>query len=132
MEPQSSITAERRSSGSFSPSLPSNGVSSNWHSSQVSDRPRALEAKVVILGAQGEYSLRWSLDTRELLHYMHISSSLVYTPFSLPISPYSPPSHTHSLPPGVGKTSLVLRNLGGTFSEAVLPTIGASFFSFNM
>ena len=33
---------------------------------------------------------------------------------------------------GVGKTSLVVRNMGGVFSENVNPTIGASFFSFHM
>ena len=33
---------------------------------------------------------------------------------------------------GVGKTSLVVRNMGGVFSENVSPTIGASFFSFHM
>lgn len=33
---------------------------------------------------------------------------------------------------GVGKTSLVVRNMGGIFSENVNPTIGASFFSLQM
>lgn len=33
---------------------------------------------------------------------------------------------------GVGKTSLVVRNMGGIFSENVSPTIGASFFSLQM
>lgn len=33
---------------------------------------------------------------------------------------------------GVGKTSLVVRNMGGVFSENVSPTIGASFFSLQM
>lgn len=33
---------------------------------------------------------------------------------------------------GVGKTSLVVRNMGGIFSESVNPTIGASFFSLQM
>uniref|UniRef100_A0A1X7TNP2 Uncharacterized protein n=1 Tax=Amphimedon queenslandica TaxID=400682 RepID=A0A1X7TNP2_AMPQE len=52
---------------------------------QTGDRLKTIEAKVVIIGAQG-----------------------------------------------VGKTSLVVRNMGGVFSENVSPTIGASFFSLQM
>ena len=37
-----------------------------------------------------------------------------------------------SLSAGVGKTSLVLRHVGNTFSRSVSPTIGASFFTFSM
>lgn len=33
---------------------------------------------------------------------------------------------------GVGKTSLVLRHVGSSFSSSVSPTIGASFFNFSM
>ncbi len=33
---------------------------------------------------------------------------------------------------GVGKTSLVIRNMGGGFTSSVTPTIGASFFSFTV
>ncbi|XP_041356019.1 ras-related protein Rab-31-like [Gigantopelta aegis] len=33
---------------------------------------------------------------------------------------------------GVGKTSLVIRYVGGMFSKAVSPTIGASFFTYKM
>ena len=33
---------------------------------------------------------------------------------------------------GVGKTSLVVRNMGGVFSDSITPTIGAAFFSLQM
>jgi len=33
---------------------------------------------------------------------------------------------------GVGKTSVVIRYVGGMFSKAVSPTIGASFFTYKL